>query len=131
MPIKSDPSRWTDPRQRRGLAGERLAMAYLRRQGWQLLAHRFRMRRLEIDLIARRQAVVAFIEVKTRYGDAFGSPFEAVTWSKRREIFRVAQSWISRNGRSGYTYRFDVVGVVFSAGRKRVCHLPDAFRAAR
>lgn len=95
------------------------------------MAHRFRMKRLEVDLIARKGSVVAFIEVKTRHGNAFGSPFEAITWSKRREIGRVAQAWVTRNGRPGDTFRFDVVGVVMSAGRQQISHLPDAFRVDR
>lgn len=129
MPIRSDPETWTDPRQRRGLAGEEEAIRYLVSRGWVILAHRFRMRRLEVDLIAQRGRVIAFIEVKTRRGADFGSPFEAVTWAKRREIVRVARAWIDRFGRPADVYRFDVIAVREDRlpGR-RVEHLEDAFR---
>ena len=129
MPIRSDPNTWTDPRQRRGLEGEAEATEYLVSQGWTILQHRFRMRRFEVDLIARRGQMVAFVEVKARRGPGYGSPAEAVTWAKRREIVRVAQAWIDRFGLPNDIYRFDVIGIRADqpAGR-RIEHLEDAFR---
>ena len=129
MPIKSDPKTWTDLRHKRGLEGEELAIVYLKTRGWQVLDHRFRMGRLEIDIIAKRRSVVAFVEVKTRFSEQFGSPFEAVTWTKRREIVRVASAWIDRHPLPAVTYRFDVIGVMFREGRLRIEHVQDAFRA--
>ena len=129
MPIRSDPATWRDPRHRRGLEGERLAIQYLRARGWSILDHRFRMGRFEIDLVARRGALVAFVEVKTRWGRAFGSPLEAVTWTKRREIGRVAHAWLDRHGDPEESYRFDVIAVTLSHGRRHVIqHVEDAFR---
>jgi len=129
VPIKSDPADWTDPRQQRGLAGEREAAEYLRSRGWVILDHRFRMGRLEVDLIARRGSVVAFVEVKTRRGDGFGSPAEAVTWAKQREIVRVARAWMDRHGSPEDVFRFDVVGVRSTQhGVARIQHIEDAFR---
>lgn len=119
---------WRDPRHRRGLAGERLALAYLTSCGWQVEAHRFRVGRNDVDLVVRRGAVVAFVEVKTRSGEAFGSPLEAVGWQKRRAIARAAEVWRLRHGRAGDEYRFDVVTVVCSGSDRRVEHVPDAWR---
>jgi putative endonuclease len=128
VPIKSDPRGWKDPRHRRGLAGERAAIRFLEARGWRIVEHRFRMGRLEIDLVARRGPVVAFVEVKTRRGKAFGSPLEAVGWAKRREINRVASAWVDRHGRDGDLYRFDVIGVTASPRGPRIEHVEDAFR---
>src|SRR5205085_3779921 len=50
---------------------------HLECEGWCILDHRFRIGHTEIDLIARRETIVAFIEVKTRLTTHFGSPFEA------------------------------------------------------
>jgi len=110
-----------------------VAIQRLEHAGWTIEAHRFRMGRLEIDLVARRGAVVAFVEVKTRFSRKFGSPLEAVTWQKRREIGRVAAAWIDRHGRRGETYRFDVIGVCRrDRGRGwEVQHVEDAFRLER
>ena len=119
---------WEDPRHRRGVAGERLALAWLTSCGWQIEAHRFRMGRHDVDLVARRGNVVAFVEVKTRADDSFGSPLEAIGWQKRRSIGRVAEAWRLRHGRPGDEYRFDVVTVVGSGGAQTVEHVPDAWR---
>ena len=122
--IHSDPEQWSDPRHRLGLASEEQAIRYLQSRGWEVVAHRFRVGRVEVDLIARRGALVAFIEVKARKGTAFGTPFEAVTGGKRREIVKAARVWMDRYGRRGDVYRFDCIGIVDS----RLEHLEDAFR---
>ncbi|GBD32922.1 hypothetical protein HRbin33_01898 [bacterium HR33] len=104
-------------------------MGYLLSKGWRVLEHRYRAGRWEVDLVVRKGPVVAFVEVKTRRSRAFGSPFEAVGWRKRREIVRVARSWIDRHGGPGDLYRFDVIGVVPDrSGGWRIEHIEDAFR---
>ena len=120
---------WRDPRHRRGLAGERLALAYLTSCGWQVEAHRFRAGRHDVDLVVRRGPVVAFVEVKTRSGDAFGSALEAVGWRKRRAIVKAAEVWRLRHGRPGDAYRFDVVTVCCEGSARRVEHVADAWRS--
>lgn len=121
----------TDDRQTLGALGERIAARWLRLRGWSVVAARFRSGHRDVDLIVRQGATVAFVEVKTRRGLAYGDPVEAVTWRKRRELVRSAQVWIGRFGRPGDAYRFDVVGVLVegprTAPRVRVRHVPDAF----
>jgi putative endonuclease len=129
MSLKSDPRSWSDPRHVRGLEGELLAIRYLRSTGWSILDHRFRMGRLEVDLVARKGHLVAFFEVKTRWTGVFGSPLQAVTWAKRREIVRVARAWVDRHGRPDDAYRFDVIGITMGRGcRPTLDHIEDAFR---
>jgi putative endonuclease len=127
MPIKSDPKTWKDPRQKRGLEGEYIAARYLECRGWRVLAHRFRMGRLEVDLIVRRERVVAFVEVKTRRSLKFGAPIQAVSAKKQREIARVACAWVDRHYQSNVTYRFDVIGVTMGRSRPAVQHVENAF----
>jgi putative endonuclease len=120
---------WTDPRQRRGLWGERVAMAYLVSRGWSIEAHRFRVGHRELDVVARRRSLVAFVEVKTRTSAAWGAPSESVLWRKRRTITQVAEVWRQRHGRAGDSFRFDVVAVRVERGRVyRLEHLEDAWR---
>lgn len=129
MGVKSDPACWTDPRHVRGLEGEQTARRYLEARGWRVLHHRFHMGRLEIDLVARKGELVAFVEVKTRWSASFGTPLEAVTDLKKREIVRVAQAWVDRHGRPNDVYRFDVIGVtLLRRGHYRIDHVEDAFR---
>ena len=112
-----------------GDRGEDLAARHLERAGWKVLDRNFRMGRKEIDLVARRGEVVAFVEVKTRAGSGYGHPLEAITWKKRREIQQVAAAWIDRKGRPGDTYRFDAVAVMIAGGGEpRIEHVEDAWR---
>ena len=106
-----------------------VAKRFLEAVGYGTLAHRFRIGRLEIDLVVRKGPIVAFVEVKTRRNAVFGSPLEAVTWAKQLEIVKVAQGWMDRHGSPTDEFRFDVVGVtVTSGGRAKVQHVEDAFR---
>ena len=125
----ASPAESPDYRQRRGFRGEQVVLRWLESQGWSIEAHRYRVGREEIDLVARRRELVAFIEVKTRRSLARGSPMEAVHWKKRRAIGRVAAVWALRFGRWGDTYRFDVAEVLEGAGGSmEVNHVADAWR---
>ena len=122
--LRSDPAQWLDERHKRGLAGEEQAIRYLLSRGCHIVAHRFRVGHAEIDLIARQGDLVTFVEVKTRRGTAFGSPLEAVTGAKRRELVKVARVWVDRFGRPPDIYRFDCIAIVDG----KLEHLTDAFR---
>src|SRR5919206_1988916 len=110
-----------------GAQGERLAERWLAQQGWRVLVRRFRNGHRDIDLVVERSGTVAFVEVKTRSGERFGDPVEAVHWRKRRELVRSAKVWIDRFGRAGEAYRFDVIGVLITGRRVRIRHVADAF----
>lgn len=106
-------------------------MAYLTSCGWGIEAHRFRLGHRDLDVIARRGALVAFVEVKTRGSSVLGAPAESVNWRKRQSIVRVAEVWRERHGRAGDVYRFDVIEVrVKASGGSRVDHLEDAWRVS-
>ena len=115
-----------------GRLGEALAAAHLEQRGWTILDHGFRLGHREIDLIAQRDDVIAFIEVKTRAGLGFGHPLESITRRKRADIERVARAWIARYGRDTHTYRFDAVGIVWPSGEEPVIeYVEDAWRGGR
>lgn len=117
----------TQARQAFGLLGERLAARWLVRAGWRVVCHRFRSGRRDVDLVVARGDLIAFVEVKARHGDAFGSPVEAVHWRKQRELCRSAQVWVDRFGTAEARYRFDVIGVLVDGDRVRIRHVEDAF----
>jgi putative endonuclease len=114
-------------RQALGKVGEVIAARWLRRRGWRIIAERFRSGRRDVDLIVERNGTVAFVEVKTRHGTAFGDPIEAVSWRKRRELIRSAMVWADRFGPPGVAYRFDVIGVVVTGRDARIRHVENAF----
>jgi putative endonuclease len=112
----------TDERKILGAEGERAAEKYLRRQRYTILERNYRSPLGEIDLIALDGKTVVFIEVKTRTGEAHGSPLEAVDARKQRQISRVAQSFLLRHRLQEREARFDVVGV-WREGERIVCEL--------
>ena len=114
-----------------GDAFEAHAVAWLIERGWRIDARNVRRDRKEIDVIASRGRVTAFIEVKGRRGDGFGHPLAAVTWKKRREIEHVARRWLgdAPNRAPGRLYRFDVISIRARQGSApEVEHVADAWR---
>ncbi|MBI4540473.1 MAG: YraN family protein [Gemmatimonadetes bacterium] len=112
-----------------GRRGEEVAARYLEARGWTILERNARFGHKEIDLIARREGVIAFVEVKTRAGTQFGHPLEAITQRKRREIRTVAAAWLRRARPGAATLRFDAVSVVFRGAEPALLeHVEDAWR---
>ena len=117
-------------RQRRsvGQQGEKLAAAHLRRHGFKILGRNVHLGRYEIDIIAREGDTVAFVEVKTRRGDAFVPPEENVTRGKRHHIRQAARTFIAEQDDPSLYYRFDVIAVVLrESGEPSLTHYRDAF----
>jgi putative endonuclease len=109
---------------RRGHAGERLAALRLMLSGYRILARRYRTKVGEIDLIARRGDVVAFVEVKQRAELATG--LEAVTPQARIRIRRAAELYLRRNPAfAERALRFDVIVITPWAWPR---HIVDAWR---
>jgi putative endonuclease len=119
-----------DARQSLGKRGEDLACAELRRRGYAILERRYRTRHGEIDIIARHRGVIAFIEVKSRAGETFGGPAEAVTGAKQRRIAQMAVDFLSRRRLHEEPCRFDVVAVTFEGQVPRVDVYEGAFDVA-
>lgn len=115
-----------------GRWGEEQAARFLESRGWSILARNYRFGRREVDLVVRRGGVVAFVEVKTRRGEAFGHPWEAITPLKRREVEAVAADFLRRHRVGLASVRFDAVAVVCGPsvgdGSARIEHLEDAWR---
>ena len=115
----------TRERQRLGEEGESLAARFLEAHGYRIVARRWRGAGREIDLIAEKSGVLAFIEVKTRRSP-LAPPAAAVDWRKRRQLAAAAlaasERWRDR------AFRFDVVSVELEADGPRIEHIVDAFR---
>jgi putative endonuclease len=107
-----------------GRRGERVAERYLRRTGYTVLARNWRCPEGELDLVVTDGRRVVVCEVKTRSGENFGSPAQAVDTEKVNRIRRLARRWLDDVGLGPREVRFDVLGVYWPAGaRPRVEHL--------
>ncbi|MDY0291988.1 MAG: YraN family protein [Desulfuromonadaceae bacterium] len=113
-----------------GRWGEARAVRYLRQRLYRIVATNYSNKCGEIDIIARRGKMLAFVEVKTRRSATFGSTAEAVTPRKQRQIIRTAQLYLLQNpNMRAFQPRFDVIGVLVGPGKDEyaVEHIPDAF----
>lgn len=109
-----------------GSDGERLAVKHLKKKGYAILKKNYRSPLGEIDIIARDGEVVVFVEVKTRTGDAFGHPMEAVDIRKQRKIQSVALHYLKGIKSPMPAVRFDIISV-WLGDRQEIEHLSDAF----
>ncbi|MHB8839977.1 MAG: YraN family protein, partial [Gemmatimonadaceae bacterium] len=110
-----------------GELGERIAARWLERHGYTVLARRWRSGHRDIDVIAERDGVVAFVEVKTRAAMEFGDPVEAVHAQKQRSLVRSAREWMARHEGAHSEFRFDVIGILLRDRSAWVRHIESAF----
>jgi putative endonuclease len=116
-----------DPRRQLGDAGEVLAAAALKKQGYKILERNFVAPLGEIDLIARQGKTYIFIEVKTRKGERFGTPQEAVNLAKQRKLRLLADYYLKQKRLGEVAVRFDVVGITIGEDAPRVEIIQNAF----
>ena len=113
-----------------GSLGEAYAARMLEKKGYRIVARNFHTRFGEIDLIAQRGEILAFVEVKTRAANSLARPAAAVSPSKQRRIILAAEGYLQRYP-GDVQPRFDVVEIVTEgSGDFRVrdaAHLENAF----
>ncbi len=114
-------------RAERGRAGEDLAWEHLRHAGYRLVARNLRSRFGEIDLVVERGDTLVFVEVRTRTGTRFGTPLESIDERKRRQVARLAASFLARRRLDDRRARFDVVAVEWQDGAPKIEHVENAF----
>jgi putative endonuclease len=113
-----------------GVRGEKLACEFLKHNGYKILYRNFRARRGgEVDVICRDNDTLVFVEVKTRTGEDFGRPFEAVNVAKQKLISRGALAWLQLLDNPDILFRFDVVEIILAEDAPpRIEVLRDAFK---
>lgn len=113
---------------RLGLKGENMAVDYLQQNGYCILERNWTNRgRKEIDIIAIKDDVVVFVEVKTRKVGSATTPLSAVDGRKQHRICLAADSYL-KTLRIDYFYRFDIICIIYDENASRIEHIEDAFR---
>lgn len=118
------------PHIRQGIWGEKMAVAMLKKKGYRILGTRVKMgRRDELDIVARMEGTLVFVEVKTRRNENFARPLAAVTRAKQKTLSRAAARYLSRLRPRPPAFRFDVVEVVGEEGDNApvIRHIERAF----
>lgn len=111
-----------------GRLGEDLATRFLLDAGLDILDRNWRCRHGEIDIVARDDGELVFVEVKTRSSLAFGHPLEAITPRKLARLRRLAAEWCSENRPRAHIVRIDAIAVIAPRGSSPVIeHLRRVF----
>ena len=114
---------------RAGEWGEDQAEHYLRERGYRILGRRVRIGRDELDIVARIDTTLVFVEVKTRATEDFGRPMTAIERDKRHSLSRAAVHYLKKLPERPAYFRFDVIEVIGVAewGVPRIRHVENAF----
>ncbi len=119
-----------DERHHTGETGESLAVKFLKKNGYEIIEQNYRCKLGEIDVIARDDRVLVFIEVKARRTNQFGGPKWAVTPRKQRKISMVALAYLKDTEQMGVKARFDVVAIRLLPGNPDIEIIKNAFELA-
>ena len=111
----------------RGRVGEEAVARLYEGRGFRVLERNWRCPLGEVDLVAKSGDLLVVCEVKTRSGVAFGGGYEAVTWSKRRRLRRLAEAFVAERGWTTSRVRFDVASVWLGRRGADVELFEDAF----
>jgi putative endonuclease len=110
-----------------GRKGEHLAKEHLEKAGYEILDENWTHGKLEVDLIAYKNKVIIFIEVKTRSSNWFGEPEDFVDARKQKLLVEAAEEYIYLMNHQGEV-RFDIISVLFDKQTNyTINHIEDAF----
>jgi len=93
------------------ILGENIAADYLKEKKYKIIERNFRKGYGEIDIIATKNNILVFVEVKTRTSNQFGTPFEAITTYKLRTLTKTAQFYKALNPKLPESLRIDAISV--------------------
>lgn len=102
------------------------AAAHLMARGYIIRDRNWRVGHKEIDIIAQKDGVIAFVEVKARKSDRYGDAIEAVTDQKIRHLVSAAHAYV-RYHRIDLPIRFDIISITGEPGQQKVEHIEEAF----
>ena len=114
-----------------GSFGEALARDYLISKGYKILNMNFRNKFGEIDIICKKNNLLIFCEIKSRYSNSFGSPIESITCYKQKQIIKLSELYLISKKYYKFNVRYDIIEVIFNTitSSHIINHVQDAFRA--
>lgn len=104
-----------------GKIGEEIAADHLRKKGYKILEKNWKTKFGELDLIASKNTILVFVEVKLKIGEDFGTPEEMITPRKLQQVQNTAISFLQQNPKIEKTYsgyRIDAVCIVLDSNRE-------------
>lgn len=109
-----------------GNLGENIACEYIEKRGYKIIERNFRCYNGEIDIIAKDKDELVFIEVKTRTGDKYGQPIEAVDINKTKHIYRSAEYYVYKNNIKDIPIRLDIIEILIIKNKIKIRYIKKA-----
>ena len=110
-----------------GKRGEDKAAQFLENQGYTIIERNWRFKKAEIDIIAKIEQMLVFVEVKSKSYTYFGQPEESVSEKKEKLILDAANAYMLEIGHD-WEIRFDIIAIVFNEDQSfELNHYKDAF----
>lgn len=106
-----------------GKIGEEIATKYLKQNNYEIIERNFRCKQGEIDIIAKENEEIIFIEVKTRSSIMYGRPSEAVNETKQKHIKKAAKYYVYLNKLENCYIRLDVIEIYFKNNKFYINHI--------
>ena len=110
-----------------GKEGEKIAAAFLKKNGYRIIETNLRCFLGEIDIIAREKGELVFIEVKTRKSEELGYPEQAVGIKKQKKMSQLAMWYLQKKNLTEIRARFDVVAITMSFSGNDIHLIKNAF----
>ncbi|WP_024614637.1 YraN family protein [Clostridium sp. Ade.TY] len=113
-----------------GYYGEEIAKDYLIKNGYKIVHRNYSNRFGEIDIICKKDDILNFVEVKSRYSKNFGTGIESITYNKVKNIKKLTKYFLLGNKYKNFFIRFDVLEVYFNTKNNdyKIIFTKDAFR---
>ena len=109
-----------------GRQGEDYAVAFLQNNGYTILDRNWKIGDLEIDIVAKQNDEIVFVEVKTRASLNWGAPEDAVDELRKRRMTAAANAYLKFR-RLDNPFRFDIIAIVMNANETKIDHIIEAF----
>jgi putative endonuclease len=109
-----------------GKKGEQLAVEFLIDKNYTILEQNYRFNKAEVDIIAKKENILAVIEVKTRSTSEFGSPQDFVKPKQIKNLIKAVDAYVIEHDLS-LEVRFDIIAIITKNGNHMIEHLEDAF----
>ncbi|MFA4854086.1 MAG: YraN family protein [Candidatus Omnitrophota bacterium] len=110
-----------------GKEAEDAAVKFLKARGYKLIRRNYKSKFGEIDIVADDKGVICFVEVKARHSALFGSPGEAISRHKQRQISKAALCYLKENNLLEHSARFDVVTLLYAQDPPEIDLIKNAF----
>ncbi|MFD0990670.1 YraN family protein [Mariniflexile jejuense] len=109
-----------------GKKGEQKAVDFLLENGYEIIERNYRFDKAEVDIIAKKETILAIIEVKTRSSTDFGNPQDFVKPKQIQRLVKAVDEYVSVN-ELNVEVRFDIIAIVNLGKHYKIEHLENAF----